>query len=802
MDKDGNPYSGNFKASPETGKHVIELALNAPWSTGFHEAMHSLFTTLANEPATAPLRRALLNAARSPHVVKQLNALAEGNPGMQEQIKEGARGWEEERISYMAEMYLAGKLTLDAKPANIVQKIAAMIRKAAGLISDEMTSKEIMDALARGDFADPRNVSAVTRSIMEKGAGKPWLRTVAKAGEVVVQSAKAVTFTATGRLMDTGIPALEQLAAAFQRDLETGETTGGGKLGYLQAVERTTNQLLNKYAAAVEGLDEYNEARILKALQSQDYSELSEADRAIAARVREVLEHVFKVSAERGAPLKHAGPLYFPRVWDHEIIAGDTSGFAELLTRHGVAEDVAHQIAADLAHGSTPVDSDLNGVYFASEHMLKLPRTQKFYADAQRFMNQNLNHIMISYLRGAARRIEYTDVFGAGGERIKSALAKAERQGATKEELDMARDAVRDMQGTRRHTSNPTLENINQWGMTAANVLFMPLGLLASLQDPVGLAIRTGRMGDAGKGYANAFRDIKADVTGKRSDEQKKREQLAEDFGVNAHQSLADLNHAMYDAHGFTGMPKKINDYVFKMNMMEGLTRSLRATATEHAIKFIEENINTPGKHSERFLNELGLTPARRKALEWKDGKLVRDARNGVLSGAVHRYVDSVVQRPTVAERPLWANDPRFAALWQYKQFAYTFERQITSRVFGEVLDHKNYAPMVVAAAFIPAALAGLYMKSWLAGGFELSPRMSQMGPLDALMSGSERVFGGPGALWGGVADDPQFGAGPVVNTVARALGIESSYDDGGISGLAGQVISHGAPWLNRLNRG
>lgn len=755
-DKNGVEFAPAGSFTMEDGVPVIMLATSAPYSTAYHEAFHALFERMAANPAMAELRKVLAQAANNPAMVAKLRKLLANEPEALAQIGSNYTGHVEERMAYMAEFYLSGQLDLKTQPAGIVERVAAAARKLFKLMSDDDRAKSVLDAFRDGKLADDAQVGAVARTLMTKGAGPKWLQAVGKATDAMRSAGQRLSYTRTGRLMATGVPALEQLAGRFQHDPLTGEDSGSA--GYLTAVNKTTTMWLNEYAKAAEGLDKFNEPDVLSALQRGDLSTLSPENRAIAEKLRGVLKKVMGENTRRNTGLKDRGEDYFPRVWDNTKIGEDLTGFAKLLQKHGLEAAEANRVAGQLAQEGGEFTREVP--YWGSEFMRKLPDTDAFRKDAQAYLEDSLERTMIGYLRGAAKRLEYVTHFGRHGETVDRLLQQAGRQGATKEELEDARQMVLQMQGTYDYGASRTADKLSQWAMTVANVAYMPLGLFASLQDPVGLAVRSGNMKLAVEGYKNAAKD----AFGASKSERMK---LAEEFGVNADEAVADMQHTMYDGHGFDGTPKRINDFVFKWNMMDGLTRSLRATATEHAFGFIEQHVNQPGKHSERFLNSLGLTPERRAKLQWKDGKLVRDAANGALTTAVHRYVDSVVQRPTAAERPAWADDPRFKVLFQYKQFAYTFERQITSRLADEALEHKNYRPLLAAAAFLPAALAGMWMKSLLTGGTALS---TVTGPFDVLAVAAERVFGGPTALWGGVVEDPFFGAGPVVNTVASSL--------------------------------
>ena len=56
---------------------------------------------------------------------------------------------------------------------------------------------------------------------------------------------------------------------------------------------------------------------------------------------------------------------------------------------------------------------------------------------------------------------------------------------------------------------------------------------------------------------------------------------------------------------------------------------------------------------------------------------------------ALARFVDESIIRPSAAERPVWASDPRFALIWQLKSFFYAYGQNIVGGVARESISRR-----------------------------------------------------------------------------------------------------------------
>jgi hypothetical protein len=167
---------------------------------------------------------------------------------------------------------------------------------------------------------------------------------------------------------------------------------------------------------------------------------------------------------------------------------------------------------------------------------------------------------------------------------------------------------------------------------------------------------------------------------------------------------------------------REATEKYFKYIGLDFLTTLSRQFSSGMARQFIIEHANHPTKRSERYLKQLGVTAEQVKAWEasgfdlgTEDGKAVREA--------LVRFVESSVLRPNAAERPIWANDPRYALIWQLKSFMYSFNKTILGGIEREFVtrlaeDSNLIAALVpvmflTAAAFLPLAALGLELREY-----------------------------------------------------------------------------------------
>lgn len=746
-----------------TLKHLVGLALGAPGSTKYHEAAHGLMRELDNMGSTGrEIKRVLHQLAGTQWMKKQLAERLQGEAAALEQLKNP-----EEAVAHMFEQYMADPkgFKLRPKAEGIFQKIKDWAMRVAAILRTDERGKLIMDAFARGDFADKWDKPGqLRRDVLEVGTGRPVVKAAADLTQGVRDTFAKVSSAGTTWLKDTGLPAFNAIADAMHTEVGSEEDQ---KLSYLQAVERTHGQLTNKVFAASHGADSATMDEARRWLQSDSAERkaleaLSPAAQEVVKAWRSIAHDVRSRFERAGVPLHDLGDDYFPVVFDPAKIEADRSGFLQMLEQQGLDESAAVGAFNNIVHGDAAVAGDdmmLPAFKNARERVL----SKDIPASALRpYLSEDLNSVMQSYVRQASKKLEFSKRFGARGELLDNALTAARQQGATDAEVAQARQIVDGMLGN-GGAIDPRWQKINGWAIAAANVSLLSLSFLSSMIDPLGVALRSGDMKEAWAGYQRGFKDIKKWIKEDPSlftDE----DRLAMLFGTvtvadNSASAVSDVS----------GGAKKVNDALFKWNLVEGWTRSQRVQSTLGAFRFIEKHLGSSDETSQRYMRELNLKPS--DVQRTADGAIIRDPDNEALTDAVHRYVDSTVLRPNRAMRPAWANDPHFAVLWHLKSFSYAFDKVFNERALHEA-SFKNYKPLCVLGAFAPVSMASYWLKLMMTGGGELPAYAKAWDAVDWLSVSLERSgYGGIKGMWVGAATDPMYSAGPVVNMVAKAVG-------------------------------
>lgn len=782
--KDSALFSGRHKAelSDNMVRHLFDFSRTAPNTTGYHEALHGFFAELGQMGEQGKeIMRHLYDVSSREHVLKELRTFLDGEPEALKQLDDP-----EERVAYMFEMYNtlmpdgSRMLNLRAPRARgLFQAIGQLIQRMLKIWSDEQRAQQIMNYFEKGDWlANKHDPSAVQRALFKSGRGSKLTQRMLDGMKPLAELGKKVTYTSVGYLNDTGVPALRQLADKLYPMVDEGDEARKDD-GYLQRVARETTLSLNQYGKIVEGLDEVQQRAVLGSLRGE--TKLSDQKLVEAAnKIRGLLDGQINQSIALGmfshlekredgyVRVLHKKHNYFPQLWDAEKIAANKDAFVAMLKKNNIEHESAGAIADAIIDGKINSASKHfeQVLTVGTEHAMARRINIEDPADSAPFLIDDLNHSMMRYIKGMTRAREYHRSFGNGGYELDQLLAKARKQGATEDEILYARTAVEGVLDHREASAG--WRQFNNWAIAGANVMLLPLTMFSQLNDAVGLAARDGKVDTAFRAFAQGIKDIPKWL----KDEPKlnANDRLAMEFGVmhglNVHDGLVNY----YETVQMTGVAKHMNDTLFKYNLVEGWSRTMRSQATANALSFIEQHLQRPGKHSARFMAELGLKKS--DVTFDADGKIKADPANEKLRRAVHRYVDSVFLRPNAAQKPVWATDPRWAFIWHLKQFAYTFQHTFLDRASREASLHGNYAPAAALAAMVPVAAAGMLAKALITNGGSLPGYMAEWGPLDWAWNAIEKAgLHGAEDVWLPVVEgDPTFVAGPSVNLAIDAL--------------------------------
>lgn len=693
-------------------QRLITVALHAPdqMSVLYHEALHDFFAELGKDPASLRMKQLLLDAASTGHVRKQLQKLLENEPAALEQLKDP-----EERLAYMFQFAMAGHLRIGPNTQTIFGKIAAAIRNMFGVVTSLDKAEQILIALHAGRLADtsPNNVAKVLAEFSTPGD------VLAKWAAPVKTAAERMFAGTTDQLRNMNNPVLNKVADLFY--------DGVKQTGLLEARAQMTGVWTNKLNEIFKG---YTQKEIVAAMNNMQMMLPPESplEKAWAQWFKDIYKWQVNKGVKRfvefeedGTPVYEELPQvehYFPRVWDIGMITKHREEFSRLIQKHATfdpgtgkrqaisqrqADDIVNQLTTGDGHLVKPRDVAGFSPYAQSVMARELFISEGDASILSKFESKDFVGIMQRYIDQAVHRAEYTERFGNMGEILNDMMDRAVSEGATEQQIERAKKLISGLDGTIHRDANPTVKQVNMALLTLQNAILLPLAVFSQLIDPLGIAVRSGDLADAGAAYKRVLTDISQWASGKKD----RHREMAQIIGAvqqdSVMQAMGMVHNGMYMSRGL----QKINNFIFKYNGMQGINNSFRTAAVMAAEKYILEYRN-----DKRRMEELDLEPADIK--EKAPG--VIDYSSKKIQEALFRFADGAVVRPNAAHRSLWMSDPRFLLVAHLKQFAFSFQEVILKRVAREK-SWGNSGPLKILAMYAPVMFAADMAKWTLFGG-------------------------------------------------------------------------------------
>lgn len=802
-------YSGEW-IDAENTILVSSLTNAGVMNVARHEAMHAFFSKFikANPKAVDVLS----NLTDDPRLLKRLETLLANEPEALKQLADG-----EERLAYIYQFAMAGQLRLPYTPGTtLLHKIRKFLRRVFQMVSDQERAVDLLYSFEHGDFSTP---SAGARALAKTINQGTWARQGSKAMDGVAQRVAAAISPASNIMANSQSPTARLLGRQFFANPGE-EKAGHGEPGYLNERNAKMRSYGNLFRSAVDKLDQHQMDALTEAMQNETATDtINDPDVADAKeRLHALFERFHRyLTEEKGLPIGKIEENYFPVVYDGDkvrdgglakLLAGkyakNIDALANAITQKKLenakaegkdtkvtavtSAEVVEAIINNISRDNPLDDNNLNpmrqdGVlapWFASgkERVLDFLTPE----DRALFQEKDLIKTVSRYVRQGVRTAEYASRFGVNGKlldeklkRVKLELEDASQKMLASGELknekaraNWARRQYRDvanavgaMEGSLGNDVGETLRKINSASIVYQNIRLLPLALFSSFVDPLGIVARGGEMHEAFTAFVNGMKavarqwgDLIRDVPPGR--EKGHWEQLAEHAGVI---DAATFSHLLADEYGsmyLDGRARKINELMFKANGMEAWNRSMRVSATQSAVKFIQKHMNGEfgsNEHSARWMAELGLNKDNTAFDE--DGKLITDKR--VLTAlnpdmdmqeaeqiiatthtALVRYVEGAILSPNAAQRPAWSSDPHYSMFAHLKQFAYSFHETLIKRAANEA-KHGNYMPLGVFAWYIPTMIAADLAKGLMVGGGQLPGYMQSYDLGDWVVHGAER---------------------------------------------------------------
>lgn len=694
---------------------IIRLSVHSlnPKSTAYHESLHAFFSKLSEMKQFGAMKT-LVRAANSAPVLNQLRKLYKDNPEVLKQIDSDP----EERVAYMYQNWADKKITIGPESKSTFQKIKDFFLRVMGIWTNDQRAEHIMEYFNSGEFAkNMDNTKKIDAEFNLRGTNEvvDVLKGVMK--PVLDMGAHLVT-AGSERMRDTNNASLIRIADLILPE-KTRET---GDVGYLQSSHNEYTTRMNKLAKSLEGATEEQLTAAFDAIKNETVP-TDVAAKRIQDTVYGELRSTLNYLKAAGVKVGDLGPKYFPRVWDVDKITKNKDAFVEMLSKAGIKQP--EKVAAELiARGGAEESILIDRPGNAHEKQRVLREVSN--ADAADFVKDNLFDTLNNYMMQATRRAEFARRFN-GASDMRTLLREAkEKYGATDKEVQTAKDFVHGVLGTLGDDMNPTVRRFMGNMIVYQNLRLLPFAIFSQVIDPLGIAVRGGTVGDAANAFMRGIKEIPRGF--KKNKSKDEAYEMAETLGVIENAALANSMSSVYTQGMAGSFARKVNDALFKYNLVEQFNTSMRVAGTEAALRFFARHANGDySRHSQRFLGELGFKPGE---IIVKDGRplitraeflshgMTLEQANAAaikMRGAVNRWVDGAVLRPNAAERTIWMNDPHFALFAHLKTFIYAFQHTILDRVIHEI-KHDNAAPALALMSYVPVMFASDMAKGYIMG--------------------------------------------------------------------------------------
>lgn len=726
---------GNASGAYDPATRAIRIAYSAlnPMSVYYHEALHDFINTLQQSEHGRALRKSLFRAAEMPHVRAQLKELLKDHPKALAAVEADA----EERVAYLFQFWATGKYlgqdlikVRNADANNAFAKLARWIRQLIGVVGQDERAERVFEKLYDGGFANQNVVGEIIHDMKLDTLADKARRLAGPLADVYDK----LMLAATDRLRGFGVDSLDQIADMFAT--EPGREQGG--LRFLQRRSQTAAKYVNELAKLFKDSTAEQRAVALRNLQS-----MQAPSTPLEHQVRKLLDDMWQYLADSGVARldpatgqwKDLAQMdkpknYFPRVWDPRKIQNNENEFRQLLFKYGgMKPDQQSALIDMLVHSDGHTELADNEYHVGYTPFAKHVQDRKLTfiddknaAEFAKFQNGDLADILKGYIFQAVHRAEFAKDFGNDGRVLTQALEEAANHLDDKQ-VQEAAVTMKGLVGTLGADINPRMKDVMSAALTAQNVILLPLTMFSQFIDALGVGLRAQAPEEAWNAFKRGMGDFAKAVAKRKLVDDDYDTEMAKTLGLIDEENIFE---SMGQAHAGAFMSKfarDVNRKFFRWNGMESWNRSMRVSAMVAGERFIQRELD-----NSRYMNELGLS--KDDVMIKPDGRLAvtadqmralgatkkqAEAREKKIQTALFRFVDGAVLRPNAAQRPVWGSDPHYMLLFHLKQFAFSFQKTILSRVSNEY-EHGKMMPGAILAAYVPVMMASGLAKATLTG--------------------------------------------------------------------------------------
>jgi predicted NAD-dependent protein-ADP-ribosyltransferase YbiA (DUF1768 family) len=757
----------------------------------YHEALHAAFDVLLS-----PEERAALATAFSHGVLKnRLKQIFKDDPAVLGQIEQSS----EEAAAYGFQIYAAAPemLQIGERTKGIFNKIKEFLRKVMGVMTPEEKAAIIMNAVLNGTRNEKEESPLQKKLDKDMGIKDRAIKMSREVAKLVTQGFNVVAGSTYERMLNTENPAIIEIAKLGYT--KTGE---GGNVGMVHKWMNAQTEWVNRLDKAMKKYD----VKVLKAAaDAKQLGKVPTDPEALAAynEMTKFFSAMHQYVTKAGTKIGFQAD-YYPMVWDAEKVLKEKNKFLAMVRKPEYAEEMEklkvtpnelwENISGYITRGESfqGVVNERTGEPI-NEYAQERSLTFLSREDRHQFMQEDPIHTLLHYTKQMVRQAEYVRAYGVRGAKLVDLKREAvNTYGATKDQIALVDDYVDGLLGNKEIGMSRELKDLYGAMVVYQNFRLLPFNLFSSLVDPLGIAIRSNDIGDALETFGYSVKNIFRDLKDRKDTDKDQWEKLAEDWGIIEDAGVLTNLHHMYESVELRGFSKRMNEALFKYNLLNGWTRNTKIMAVKAAQRFFyrASTDSFGAEQSARYLQELGLSKS--DIIADANGKLAltKDAMiaQGVspdqagkierkLIDATTKFVNQSILNPTSADLPNWGSNPYFAPVFHLKQFMFTFQSTILHRIEHEA-ENGNYKPMWLSTIFIPGMIAADLMRGFVSNFGDEPPWQKNWGASDYLLHGVDRSgLLGVGGLLTGMKDDMMHGgqgyetlSGPSVEQLKKGV--------------------------------
>lgn len=314
---------------------------------------------------------------------------------------------------------------------------------------------------------------------------------------------------------------------------------------------------------------------------------------------------------------------------------------------------------------------------------------------------------MQSYVDGTVKKAELAK--RGGPQRIESLIQEIRKEYG-EEKAQLAADTVASMLG-KHQALNGIMRGVNQVGLLWNVTTLLTFATFASFPDLAGPVLRS-----------KSFKELRQNFSILTSNMNRaEAEQLAKDIGVIGIDALTQTYVGAGELDYLSQDTKEKTNAFFRLIGLDQFTRFTRIFAAGMGKSFLLNNAKRAqagDAKAQANLRELNVTAE--EILNWAGGDITA-AENVNVKLALARFVDESIVRPNAAERPNWADDPRYALVWQLKGFFYSYGKTVVGGNAREM--QRRYAENGLRGAAVPLFMGAVTLLPLTMLGFDLRER-------------------------------------------------------------------------------